>query len=160
MFGRSASEDDYIGLHARSQRVAGDPAEPDGARPVQCGISDHIPGAEELGDAGFARELQVEERRVLEGNRRPHLGKDVAWGHPFRVDPQPGADPAIDQLLDLQGLQAGRHLARRGEDDPRSGAGYGIQIGITEVEAVDQGDISPSMGAIWLMSAGAAPIPA
>ena len=62
-------------------------------------------------------ELAVEHGRVLQRDRRPHLGEHVAGRQPFVVDPEPGPDVAVDQLLDRRRTEAARHLARGRERD-------------------------------------------
>ena len=113
-------------------------SQPDCARTVDGGVADHVTGTQEFGDACLAGELQVEERGVLQGDGRRIWAK-MSPGAILSLSTLTRVGSPIDQLLDLQGCF--RHLARWRQDDVRPRAGNGIEVGIVEVTAVDQGDV-------------------
>ena len=122
-------------------------ASPATRRPVDGGVANDVAGAEQVGDATLARQLEVEQRGVLHGDDGPHLGEDIAGGEPLVADAQARPDAAVDELLHGRWACAAGHVARRGERHGGRRRRDGVEVGVAQAGAVGQRDIGPEQTA-------------
>ena len=136
------AEHDDVGLHARLERP-GDAAEPGDPGAVDGGVADHVARAHQPGEPGLAGELAVEDRRVLERDRLPHLGEHVAGRDAFVVDRRaPGRMSRSMSCWIGGGAEPARHLARRAPGDTHAPeAAIASSVGAVEPAAVHERDV-------------------
>ena len=110
---------DDVGLHARLERP-GHPTQPRHPGAVDRGEADHVARAHQLRAApALPGQLAIEDRGVLQRDRRPHLGEHVAGRHPLVVDPQSRAGYRGRSAAGSGRPEAAGHLARRRQRRPR-----------------------------------------